>query len=143
MINKWCKRISNHICTNQNEREIIQYGLNQFFWILLNSFAIAILVRKINEISLDSMLMIYLCFVCVIVLFSPVDNPIHPLSKSDSRIYAKKSRQLVLGYSFLLAISIALRIIILRDSIIYTVLIVGISALAGKWKYRQSHGLAV
>ena len=35
MINKWSKRISNHICTNQNEREIIQYGLNQFFWILL------------------------------------------------------------------------------------------------------------
>src|SRR5699024_12628 len=42
MINKWCKRISNHICTNQNEREIIQYGLNQFFWILLIFFAIAI-----------------------------------------------------------------------------------------------------
>lgn len=95
------------------------------------------LVRKINEISLDSMLMIYLCFVCVIVLFSPVDNPIHPLSKADSRIYAKRSRQLVLGYSFLLAISIALRIVVLRDSIIYTILIVGVSVLAGKWKYRK------
>lgn len=98
---------------------------------------IAMLVRKINEISLDSMLMIYLCFVCVIVLFSPVDNPIHPLSKADSRIYAKRSRQLVLGYSFLLAISIALRIVVLRDSIIYTILIVGVSVLAGKWKYRK------
>ena len=185
MINKWSKRISNHICTNQNEREIIQYGLNQFFWILLIFFAIAIsggfwhefcfsilvfleiyflrpyaggyhadteikccmisvgivniamLVRKINEISLDSMLMIYLCFICVIVLFSPVDNPIHPLSKSDSRIYAKKSRQLVLGYSCLLVVSIVLRIIVLRDSIIYTILIVGVSTLAGKWKYRK------
>lgn len=77
------------------------------------------------------------CFICVIVLFSPVDNPIHPLSKSDSRIYAKKSRQLVLGYSCLLVVSIVLRIIVLRDSIIYTILIVGVSTLAGKWKYRK------
>ena len=88
-------------------------------------------------ISLDCMFVIYLCFICVIVLFSPVDNPIHPLSKVDSRFYAKRSRQLILGYSFLLVISIALRIMVLRDSIIYTVLIVGISALAGKWKYRK------
>ena len=57
--------------------------------------------------------------------------------KVDSRFYAKRSRQLILGYSFLLVISIALRIMVLRDSIIYTVLIVGISALAGKWKYRK------
>ena len=178
MISEWSRTISNQICENQNEKEIIQYGLNQFFWILLNFFAIAIsgvlwhefcfsilvfleiyflrpyaeikccmisvgivniamLVRKINVISLDCMFVIYLCFICVIVLFSPVDNPIHPLSKVDSRFYAKRSRQLILGYSFLLVISIALRIMVLRDSIIYTVLIVGISALAGKWKYRK------
>lgn len=87
------------------------------------------LVRKINVISLDSMFVIYLCFICVIVLFSPVDNPIHPLLKADSRLYAKRW--------FLLAITIALRIMVLRDSIIYTVLIVGISALAGKCKYRK------
>ncbi|MEO2728952.1 accessory gene regulator B family protein, partial [Blautia wexlerae] len=98
---------------------------------------IAMLVRKINVISLDCMFVIYLCFICVIVLFSPVDNPIHPLSKVDSRFYAKRSRQLIFWYSFLLVISIALRIMVLRDSIIYTVLIVGISALAGKWKYRK------
>ena len=55
---------------------------------------IAMLVRKINVISLDCMFVIYLCFICVIVLFSPVDNPIHPLSKVDSRFYAKRSRQL-------------------------------------------------
>lgn len=64
-------------------------------------------------------------------------DPIHPLSKVDSRFYAKRSRQLIFWYSFLLVISIALRIMVLRDSIIYTVLIVGISALAGKWKYRK------
>ena len=185
MIGEWSRKISNQICENQNEKEIIQYGLNQLFWILLNFFAIAIsgvlwhefcfsilvfleiyflrpyaggyhadteikccmislgivniamLVRKINVISLDCMFVIYLCFICVIVLFSPVDNPIHPLSKADSRFYAKRSRQLIFWYSFLLVISIALRIMVLRDSIIYTVLIVGISALAGKWKYRK------
>ena len=174
MIGEWSRKISNQICENQNEKEIIQYGLNQLFWILLNFFAIAIsgvlwhefcfsilvfleiyflrpyaggyhadteikccmisvgivniamLVRKINVISLDCMFVIYLCFICVIVLFSPVD-----------RFYAKRSRQLIFWYSFLLVISIALRIMVLRDSIIYTVLIVGISALAGKWKYRK------
>lgn len=185
MINEWSKRISNHICVNQNEREFIQYGLNQFFWILLNFFAIAIsgilwhefcfsilvfleiyflrpyaggyhadtemkccmisvgivniamLVRKVNMVSLNGMLMIYICFICVIVLFSPVDNPIHPLSKADSKLYGKRSRQLVFGYSCLLVVSIVLRIIVLRDSIIYTILIVGVSALAGRWKYRK------
>ena len=185
MIGEWSRKISNQICENQNEKEIIQYGLNQLFWILLNFFAIvisgvlwhefcfsilvfleiyflrpyaggyhadteikccmisvgivniAMLVRKIKVISLDCMFVIYLCFICVIVLFSPVDNPIHPLSKVDSRFYAKRSRQLIFWYSFLLVISIALRIMVLRDSIIYTVLIVGISALAGKWKYRK------
>ena len=69
---------------------------------------IAMLVRKINVISLDCMFVIYLCFICVIVLFSPVDNPIHPLSKVDSRFYAKRSRQLIFWYSFLLVISICL-----------------------------------
>lgn len=156
MIGEWSRKISNQICENQNEKEIIQYGLNQLFWILLNFFAIAIsgvlwhefcfsilvfleiyflrpyaggyhadteikccmisvgivniamLVRKINVISLDCMFVIYLCFICVIVLFSPVDNPIHPLSKVDSRFYAKRSRQLIFWYSFLLVISIAL-----------------------------------
>lgn len=117
MIGEWSRKISNQICENQNEKEIIQYGLNQLFWILLNFFAIAIsgvlwhefcfsilvfleiyflrpyaggyhadteikccmisvgivniamLVRKINVISLDCMFVIYLCFICVIVLF--------------------------------------------------------------------------
>ena len=36
MISEWSRTISNQICENQNEKEIIQYGLNQFFWILLN-----------------------------------------------------------------------------------------------------------
>lgn len=185
MIDEWCKRISNHICINQNEREIIQYGLNQFFWMLLNFFAIAIsgvlwhefcfsilgfleiyflrpyaggyhadteikccmvsvgivniamLLRKTNVFSLNSMFMIYTCFICVIVLFSPVDNPIHPLSKADSRLYAKRSRQLVFGYSCLLALSVMLQSVVLRDSIIYTILIVGVSVLTGKWKYKK------
>ena len=143
-IGEWSRKISNQICENQNEKEIIQYGLNQLFWILLNFFAIAIsgvlwheFCFSILVFSLDCMFVIYLCFICVIVLFSPVDNPIHPLSKVDSRFYAKRSRQLIFWYSFLLVISIALRIMVLRDSIIYTVLIVGISALAGKWKYRK------
>ena len=38
MISEWSRTISNQICENQNEKEIIQYGLNQFFWILLNFF---------------------------------------------------------------------------------------------------------
>ena len=42
MIGEWSRKISNQICENQNEKEIIQYGLNQLFWILLNFFAIAI-----------------------------------------------------------------------------------------------------
>lgn len=189
MIGEWSRKISNQICVNQNEKEIIQYGLNQFFWILLNFLAIvisgilwhefcfsilvfleiyflrpytggyhantekkccmisvgimniAMLVRKINirinAFSVDTMLIVYLCFICVIVLSSPVDNPIHPLSKADSELYGKRSRQLVLGYSFLLVTSMVLRIMILRDSIIYAILIVGISTLAGKWKYRK------
>lgn len=185
MINECCKRISNNICINQNEREIIQYGLKQFFWIILNFFTIAIsgilwhelcfsilvfleiyflrpyaggyhadteikcymisvgivnvamLLRKINLFSLDIMLMIYICFICVIVLLSPVDNPIHPLSKANSKRYGKKSKQLVWGYSCLLVVSMILQSIVLRDSIIYTILIVGISALAGKWKYKK------
>ena len=36
MIGEWSRKISNQICENQNEKEIIQYGLNQLFWILLN-----------------------------------------------------------------------------------------------------------
>ena len=35
MIGEWSRKISNQICENQNEKEIIQYGLNQLFWILL------------------------------------------------------------------------------------------------------------
>ena len=65
------------------------------------------------------------------------DNPIHPLLKADSRYYRKRSRQLVFGYSSLLAVSMALRITVLGDSIIYTILIVGVSVLAGKWKYKK------
>lgn len=185
MISEWSRTISNQICENQNEKEIIQYGLNQFFWILLNFFAIAIsgvlwhefcfsilvfleiyflrpyaggyhadteikccmisvgivniamLVRKINVFSPDSILVIYICFICVIALFFPADNPIHPLLKADSRYYRKRSRQLVFGYSSLLAVSMALRITVLGDSIIYTILIVGVSVLAGKWKYKK------
>lgn len=184
MINEWCKKISNQICINQNEKEIVQYGLNQFFWILLNFFLIvisgflwyelcfgilvfleiyflrpytggyhadteikccifsvgivntAMLLRKINIFSWNSMLIIYICFICMIILFSPVDNPIHPLSKADSEHYGGKSRQLILLYSFLLILSIILQIKVLKESIIYTILIVGVSVLAGKWKYR-------
>ena len=29
MIGEWSRKISNQICENQNEKEIIQYGLNQ------------------------------------------------------------------------------------------------------------------
>lgn len=185
MISEWSRTISNQICENQNEKEIIQYGLKQFFWIILNFIGIvisgilwnefyfgilifseiyflrpytggyhanteincymvsvgivniAMLLRKINVFSLDSILMIYICFICVIALFSPVDNPIHPLLKVDSRYYRKRSRQLVFGYSSLLAVSMALRITVLGDSIIYTILIVGVSVLAGKWKYKK------
>ena len=32
MIGEWSRKISNQICENQNEKEIIQYGLNQLFW---------------------------------------------------------------------------------------------------------------
>ena len=28
MIGEWSRKISNQICENQNEKEIIQYGLN-------------------------------------------------------------------------------------------------------------------
>ena len=175
MISEWSRTISNQICENQNEKEIIQYGLNQFFWIILNFIGIvisgilwnefyfgilifseiyflrpytggyhanteincymvsvgivniAMLLRKINVLSLDS----------VIALFSPADNSIHPLLKADSRYYRKRSRQLVFWYSSLLAVSMALRITVLGDSIIYTILIVGVSVLAGKWKYKK------
>lgn len=185
MIHEWCKKISNHICINQNEKEIVQYGLNQFFWLLLNFFAIAIsgflwrevyfsilvfleiyflrpytggyhadteikccmlsvgivniamLLRKISMFSWNSMIMTYMCFTCVIVLFSPVDNPIHPLSKADSDYYGKKAKQLVFLYSFLLILSEILQNKVLKDSITYTILIVGVSVLAGKWKYRK------
>ena len=36
MIGEWSRKISNQIYENQNEKEIIQYSLNQLFWILLN-----------------------------------------------------------------------------------------------------------
>lgn len=31
MIGEWSRKISNQICENQNEKEIIQYGLNKTF----------------------------------------------------------------------------------------------------------------
>lgn len=185
MVNEWCKKISNKICISEKDKEIIQYGLNQFFWILFNFFAItmsgllwhevcfslmvffeiyflrpytggyhadteirccilsigivntAMLLRKFSVFSSSSMFMIYMCFICIIILFSPVDNPIHPLTKVDRKYYGKKSKQLVFLYSVLLAISAALEIKVLNDSIIYTILIVGVSVLAGRWKYRK------
>lgn len=185
MLNEWCRKISNQICLDQNEREIIQYGLNQFFWILINFFIIAMtgylwhefsfcillfleiyflrpytggyhadteikccmlsvgivniamLLQKFSVFSRNSMIMIYICFICVIILFSPLDNPIHSLTKADSEYYGKRARQLVLLYTCLLVVSLILQIKILRDSIIYSILIVGVSVLAGKWKYRK------
>lgn len=183
MLSRWSNKISGELSMSQDEKDVIQYGLNQFFWILLNFFTIAIsgvlwhefcfsilvfleiyflrpyaggyhadteikcyilsagivniamLLRKFSVFSWNSMLMIYICFICVILLFSPVDNPIHPLTKADKKYYGKKLRQLIFLYSCLLVASIILQLNVLKDSIIYTILIVGASVLAGKWKY--------
>lgn len=185
MVKEWCKRISEQIGNNKEEKEIIEYGLNQFFWILINFFSIiiggyiwkefrfsvlvflgvyfmrpyvggyhadteircyifsvgivnvAIMMRKFIQLSWGVMLGVYIYFIAVIILFSPLDNPIHLLNKEDREYYRNISGKLVLLYSFLLVVSEILKIKILKDAIIYTVIIVGTSVLVGKWKYKK------
>lgn len=77
------------------------------------------------------------CF--LILLFSPLQNPIHPLTEPEQFQYAKRAKGIVIIYNLLLGIGLLMKANIFCDSIIHTVFIVGISVLAGKWKYRVSY----
>ncbi len=99
----------------------------------------AMATRKFLDVFSLPGMCAYVYFVFLILLFSPLQNPIHPLTEPEQFQYAKRAKGIVIIYNLLLGIGLLMKANIFCDSIIYTVFIVGISVLAGKWKYRVSY----
>ena len=98
---------------------------------------IAMIAKKKIILSGIGMINMYIGFALLIFFLSPSDNPIHLLTQNDRECYKKKTRMIILCYSIIFFLGMIFDIEILSISILYVVIIIGISILMGKWKYRK------
>lgn len=170
---------------DDEEREIIQYGLEQFFSILLDVVTfiicgilwkelfftlliflgvfflrpyaggyhadtkfncylittimmnIAIWMKKKLILSNITLVGIWISTTIFIVIYAPVENPIHCLVKQEQKKYREKTKKILLYNAIMMLAGVCFRWQFLLKVIVWVQVITAIAMAAGLWKYNR------
>lgn len=187
---KWADKLFAEMNYDEDEYEIVRYGLHQSIIIIINLVSvficgllwseamfglflfaylffirpyaggyhadtelrcymisvgivnIAMIARKFLHIPIIILVCIYIGAIFVIGKNAPVTNPKNILENAEIKKYAQKTKRIIIIYSILFGIGIYLKSTVIYEHIFYGAVIVAISVIAGKYKYRKvSSGL--
>ena len=72
------------------------------------------------------------------IVKAAVENFINPLEDIEKERYSRKAKQIIGCYSLLAGVGMYMQNKIVSESIFWGIIVVAISVLAGKWKYREN-----
>lgn len=179
-------KIAHKLSHNEEEIEIIQYGLHQAFLILLNILTLvicgvlwkeltftllmfldifflrsyaggyhadtelscylistaimnaAIWTKKILLPSNIILIVIWISTMIFIWIYTPVENPMHPLDENEQRKYAKNTRMILLCNGIILLAGIFMQQQLFMKVIVWVQVLIVTAMAAGIWKYKYT-----
>lgn len=93
---------------------------------------------KFINMSNSIMIILYMSSFIIIWKNAPVVNSINPLDNLEILKYSQKAKRIIIGYSLIAGFGIYLQNSIIYEPIFYGILIVALSDLIGKYKYREN-----
>lgn len=93
---------------------------------------------KFINMSNSIMIILYMSSFIIIWKNAPVVNSINPLENIEILKYSQKAKRIIIGYSLIAGFGIYLQNSIIYEPIFYGILIVALSDLIGKYKYREN-----
>ena len=98
----------------------------------------AMIGHKYINILCNLKILIYFISFMIIWKNAPVENFINPLEDIEKERYSRKAKQIIGCYSLLAGVGMYMQNKIVSESIFWGIIVVAISVLAGKWKYREN-----
>lgn len=98
----------------------------------------AMIGHKYINILCNLKILIYFISFMIIWKNAPVENFINPLEDIEKERYSRKAKQIIGCYTLLAGGGMYMQNKIVSESIFWGIIVVAISVLAGKWKYREN-----